>query len=139
MIGTTIGVVLLVILVGYQILPKSSEIGSSGVFETQTVEKTAKQVVQKLSDGEFDDLQDMAIDSMKSTLTQEVMEQAREQIADGKEWGNFLSIGDVYMAEVKQKGQLFAVTEMSVSYENTAVTYRISFDKDMRLAGLYLR
>ena len=43
------------------------------------------------------------------------------------------------MAEVKQKGQLFAVTEMSVSYENTAVTYRISFDKDMRLAGLYLR
>ena len=138
-IGTTIGVVLLVILVGYRILPKSSEIGSSGVFETQTVEKTAKQVVQKLSDGEFDDLQDMAIDSMKSTLTQEVMEQAREQIADGKEWGNFLSIGEVYMAEVKQKGQLFAVTEMSVSYENTAVTYRISFDKDMRLAGLYLR
>ena len=55
-IGTTIGVVLLVILVGYQILPKSSEIGSSGVFETQTVEKTAKQVVQKLSDGEFDGL-----------------------------------------------------------------------------------
>ena len=40
-IGTTIGVVLLVILVGYRILPKSSEIGSSGVFETQTVEKTA--------------------------------------------------------------------------------------------------
>ncbi len=138
-IGTTIGVVLLVILVGYQILPKSSEIGSSGVFEAQTVEETAKQVVQMLSDGEFDGLQDMAIDSMKSTLTQEVMEQAREQIADGKEWGNFLSIGDVYMAEVKQKGQLFAVTEMSVSYENTAVTYRISFDKDMRLAGLYLR
>lgn len=135
---TTILIIGLCIALGYRLLPRSSEMGSSGMFEADAVEERAKQVVQMLNNGEFDDLQDMAIDSMKSTLTQEVMDQAKEQISD-EDWGDFLSIGKIYMAEVKQSDQLFAVTEMTVSYENTAITYRISFDTDMKLAGLYLK
>ena len=45
----------------------------------------------------------------------------------------------VYMAEVIQGGRHFAVGEMTVTYENVSATYRLTYDENMRLAGLYVR
>ena len=43
------------------------------------------------------------------------------------------------MAETKQKGNLYAVTQTTVEYENATVTYTISFDRNLKVAGLYMK
>ena len=41
--------------------------------------------------------------------------------------------------EIKQQGTLFALVQVNAQYENTAVTFTISFDDNMQLAGFYIR
>ncbi len=41
--------------------------------------------------------------------------------------------------EVLQRGKYFAVCQVTVTYENTSVTYTISFDESMKIAGLYMK
>lgn len=43
------------------------------------------------------------------------------------------------MVEMAQGNQHFAVGEVTVAYENVSVTYRLTYDEDMLLAGLYVR
>ncbi len=61
----------------------------------------------------------------------------KEQI--GTEWGEFKSFVSVYTGEIKQMGKKFAVTEITALYENRSVTYTISFDEEMKLAGIYMK
>lgn len=60
-------------------------------------------------------------------------------MALSSDWGNFQSFGNYYMADVKQMGRQLGIIQMNASYENTSVTYTISFDKEMKLAGLYIK
>ena len=129
--------VAVVVCVVCWMLPKGAQIGESGVFTQSVVEEQVKQVIQDLDENDFDHLRENACDTMKEVLNQEVIDEARLQIGD--DWGSFESYGTVYMSEVNQKGQLLAVAQVSVSYENVSVTYTISFDEDMRLAGLYMK
>jgi len=41
--------------------------------------------------------------------------------------------------EVEQAGQKMAVIEIVANYENVTVIYQLSFDKNIKLSGLYLR
>ena len=43
------------------------------------------------------------------------------------------------MTEIVQGNTHMAVGEITVVYENITVTYRLSYDEEMRLAGLYVR
>ncbi len=43
------------------------------------------------------------------------------------------------MVELIQMGQHFAVGEMTVTYENISATYRLTYDENMRFAGVYVR
>ena len=61
----------------------------------------------------------------------------RKTLSD--DWGERKKFGAVYMAEVIQGNKHLAVGEMTVTYENVSVTYRLSYDEDLRLAGIYVR
>lgn len=130
-------ILVLVIAAVYWVVPKGAKVGKSGVFEQAVVEEQIKGVVQELNEQNYEALQEKSIEVMKPYMVAETMEEAKKQIAD--DWGECKSFGTVYMTEISQMGKQSVVGEVTVTYENASVTFRISFDQNMKLAGLYMR
>lgn len=131
--------IVMLLLVSYirWTLPKISEIGSSGIFSQEIVEEKTKNVILLLNQNDFDALQADSTDAIKSMLTLETIDQARALTSN--DWGQMESIGTIYSCEFRQRGQIFATVQVNVSYEHVNVIYTITFDKEMKLAGLYMR
>lgn len=57
-----------------------------------------------------------------------------------RDLGKIEKIDDKASVEITQMGlEPYATCELAVSYENSILTYMISFDQDMKLAGLYVK
>lgn len=138
-IGMTIGqiVAALVFLsvLAWWMIPKPAALGDD--LSQEAVTASVEKVVVMLNQNDFDGLQELAVDELKSKLTQETMDEVRKGISE--DWGEMQSIGKVYMQGVKQKGKVIVVTQVDAVYENVSVVYTISFDEDLRLGGLYMR
>ena len=70
---------------------------------------------------------------MKAHLSREAMEQAKRSIGD--DWGRQISLGNVYMTGIRQKGEEFVAVQVNVGYENANVTYTLSFDTEYKFIG----
>ena len=138
-IGMTIGqiVAALVFLsvLAWWMIPKPAALGDD--LSQEAVTASVENVIVMLNQNDFDGLQELAVDELKSKLTQETMDEVRKNISE--DWGEMQSIGKVYMQGVKQKGKVIVVTQVDAVYENISVVYTISFDEDLRLGGLYMR
>ncbi len=138
-IGMTIGqiVAALVFLsvLAWWMIPKPAALGDD--LSQEAVTASVENVIVMLNQNDFDGLQELAVDELKSKLTQETMDEVRKGISE--DWGEMQSIGKVYMQGVKQKGKVIVVTQVDAVYENISVVYTISFDEDLRLGGLYMR
>lgn len=130
-------IVLLAIVVLYKIVPKSVDIENSEYFDKQVVEDTVKETIMLLDDKKYSILQENAIDQMKEIINEETLGNAKAQITD--EWGERQSFGAIYMTEMIQGNEHYAVAEIAVSYEYITAVYRLTYDKDMKLAGIYIR
>lgn len=73
----------------------------------------------------------------KSILTKESIDSAKQYLAD--DFGERQSMGPPYLAEVVQYGKHYCICEVTVSYEHVNVIYRITYDQDMQISGLYIR
>ena len=124
-------------MAGYWLFPKTVDIGKSRYFDKEEVEAAMKETVELLDAEEYAALQENAIPQMQSLLNAETRESMRKALSD--EWGDRKQFGAVYLVEVIQGNRHLAVGEMTVTYENVSVTYRLSYDEDMRLAGIYVR
>lgn len=138
-IGMTIGqiVAALVFLsvLAWWMIPKPVALGDD--LSQEAVTASVENVIVMLNQNDFDGLQELAVDELKSKLTQETLDEVRKGISE--DWGEMQSIGKVYMQGVKQKGKVIVVTQVDAVYENVSVVYTISFDEDLRLGGLYMR
>ena len=138
-IGMTIGqiVAALVFLsvLAWWMIPKPAALGDD--LSQEAVTASVEKVVVMLNQNDFDGLQELAVDELKSKLTQETMDEVRKGISE--DWGEMQSIGKVYMQGLKQKGKVMVVTQVDAVYENVSVVYTISFDEDLRRGGLYMR
>lgn len=138
-IGMTIGqiVAALVFLsvLAWWMIPKPAALGDD--LSQEAVTASVENVVIMLNQNDFDGLQELAVDELKSKLTQETMDEVRKNISE--DWGEMQSIGKVYMQGLKQKGKVMVVTQVDAVYENVSVVYTISFNEDLRLGGLYMR
>lgn len=138
-IGMTIGqiVAALVFLsvLAWWMIPKPAALGDD--LSQEAVTASVENVIVMLNQNDFDGLQELAVDELKSKLTQETMDEVRKGISE--DWGEMQSIGKVYMQGLKQKGKVMVVTQVDAVYENISVVYTISFDEDLRLGGLYMR
>lgn len=134
----SIAVVLFLVCIGvYWIMPKSFEIGTSGYFEKEKVIESAKKVIELLNENDLEGLKEISTEKMQGSIHTGAIDSVREEIS--KDWGEFVSIGEEsYMTEVKQKGKYMAAIQKVVSYENIDVIYTISFDKEMKMAGLHM-
>ena len=138
-IGMTIGqiVAALVFLsvLAWWMIPKPAALGDD--LSQEAVTASVENVIVMLNQNDFDGLQELAVDELKSKLTQETLDEVRKSISE--DWGEMQSIGKVYMQGLKQKGKVMVVTQVDAVYENISVVYTISFDEDLRLGGLYMR
>lgn len=137
---TVIPVVTILILLGvfgYWIFPKSVDIEQSAYFDRQQVEDAMKETVELLDAEDYAALQESAVAKLKPLLNAEMRTSIREAL--GNDWGERKQFGTVYLAELVQAGKHMAVGEMTVTYENVSVTYRLTYDEEMRFAGIYVR
>lgn len=134
------GVLFLLLLAGfliYRSLPKSYEMGTSGLFDPETVQASAEEIVELLDAGNYEGLRERSNERMKPMLTEDKLGAAREESIG--ELGAFEKFSGYVAAEVKQGGENMAVTEVTALYEKRSVIYRITFDEEMKLAGIYMR
>ena len=121
----------------YRALPKRVAIDDSTYFDKQTVTEAVERAIILLDDEEYAKLQEDATQQMQSVLNQTTIDQARAQVTS--DWGERQSIGTTYATEVIQNGEHYAIAQVTVSYENVNVVYTLTYDADMKLAGLYMR
>ncbi|GFI45989.1 hypothetical protein IMSAGC019_01302 [Lachnospiraceae bacterium] len=121
----------------YWLLPKGMDIEKSGYFTQAQVTEAMEETIGQINSSDYGALQANAIPQMQPYLTQEALSSAKSTIPG--DWGEFRSFGKVYLAELVQSGVHFAVGEMNVSYENVTVTFRLTYDQNMKLAGIYIR
>ncbi len=129
--------VALIILYICFVIPKGVNITDSEYFTQEQVEAAMKNTVALLDAGDYAALQENCSEEMKSVMTAETMEDVKKQMAE--DWGSQQSVGITYMSELEQEGRHYVVCEMTVGYENISVTYRLTYDEDMKLTGIYIR
>lgn len=125
------------ILLVYWMFPKSVAIEQSKYFNKEQVEEAMKETIALLDEEDYTTLLEVAIPQMQSILDAETMADVRGLISD--DWGERRQFGAVYMVELIQGNRHFAIGEITVTYENVSVTYRLTYDEEMHLAGIYVR
>ena len=134
----SIGITLLALgAVAAWYLPTINAIESSSIFTRADVEQKLVEVITLLDEDDYESLQAVSTSQMANVLTKDYMSAAKQQLSE--DFGGRTSIGTIYMQEIRQRGQYVAVCQVTVTYENVSVVYTISFDEDMKLAGLYMR
>lgn len=134
-IGEIVALLVVLSALAWWTMPKPTALDDG--LTQEEIAAGVENVIGLLDQNDFDSLQEIAVDEMKEVLTQETIDKVRTGISD--DWGSLQSIGKVYAQGITQKGKFFIVTQTDAIYENASVVYTISFDKDLRLGGLYIR
>ena len=121
----------------YWMLPKGTDISESSIFVKEQVEARVEEVINLLDDGAYDTLAENATEQMAGVLNDEDMDAAKQLVGD--DWGARVELGTIYMQEVEHQGVHYVITQVAASYENVTVTYTITFDENMKLAGIYMK
>lgn len=116
---------------------KVTDIRESRYFSESQVEERAKEIVDLLGKDDCEALVGYMNEKLREALPAEEIQEVKAQVAD--DWGEVVSTGNYYMTEVSQFGKHYAVVMTVVGYENVTVSYSITFDSDMMLAGLYIK
>jgi len=137
-IAGAVVLLLSVIAVGaVYILPKGISQEKMGYDEDEVKERT-KLVLSLLDSEDYDTIKnEYSSTIMKSTFEKNKIGKAKQTICD--DFGKFLSYGNFYTQGLEQFGKKYVVVQVNASYENVSVTYTITFDKDMKIAGLYMK
>lgn len=110
----------------------------SDEFNQERVEEAVKNVVDMVNQGDIEGIQELSNEEMKEAMTEDVLNQVFDAV---KEFGDYKEITKIDVAGVEDKasGQPIAIAVVKVKYSEKDVIYTISFDIDMKLAGLYLK
>lgn len=122
---------------GYWLIPRAADISQSDCFEQEAVERKMQETIILFNAGDYEALRAEAIPQLQPHLNEEEMGNAREQTA--ADWGEFQRFGTVYMQELIQGNNHYVVGEITATYEKVSVIFRLMYDEDMKLAGLYMR
>ena len=117
--------------------PAAEQAAEETPFDVQVVEQHVMATVARFEKGDIDGLQAEATQDMRAQLTADQVNAAKAQFAP--KWGARVSSGKMYMTAGQENGAWFAVCEIAVGYKETAVIYRVSYDANMNLAGIFIR
>ena len=135
------GIVLLIVVVlaaaAYVKMPKMSDISESTVFQEEQVRAQTEEIITLYSNNDYKAVVEYMDDEMKQVLNASTLQYVKDQM--GTDFGELLAFGTMYMTEVRQSGGIYAMVQVNVSYANTSVTYTVTYDESMKLAGFYLK
>lgn len=135
--GIAAAVLVVLIAVGYWFFPKVSALDEGSGFQEEQVVEKAKEVIGLFDKGDYDALIAMGNEEFQAGLQKDALAGAKESISS--DWGAFRSYGTPYTAYVKQMGSEGALVQINAAYENISATYTISFERDMKLQGFFIR
>ncbi len=106
----------------------------SSVYNEETVKEELTSVVYKLHDGDFEELFDNMTPEMQEALIDanglgEVWRPISEQV------GHIVEIEDIAMEE----SEGYMVSQALVKYENAKMVVQVTWDEDMKIAGLFFK
>jgi hypothetical protein len=133
-------VLVLMIITGMSlILTGCSSIKLSDDFDKDTVEKSAKQVVEYLNAGDYDKIFEMSGDVLTNNVSEDDLSKAVDKTFGDA--GAFVKYKNVTIIgqKMKKSDENTAVAVLVAEYENQKVTFTISFDTDMKLIGLFMK
>lgn len=138
-IPTVVIIASMIYYVAFQMPGKANieDIENSDYFDRAQVEDTIKETVEFLDANDYQALQDVSVEEMSSVLKEDVIDEARENIA--QTWGERVRFDQIYTAEIVKDGKHYAIGEITVTYEDVSVTYRFTYNEKMQLAGLYMK
>lgn len=106
--------------------------------EKETYTTLAEDVIQTVQSYDFESLEDISIDELKQALTEESTNKIKEIIASK---GAFQSFDKVKITTRKDPHtQLeYILVQYKVKYEEGSILYSLTFDKEKKLAGIFLK
>ncbi len=138
MISIITGIFLLVVLLLVLITPKTIPIEKSKIFQQDQLVDNAKQIITLFENEDYTTMmEEYGADVLKKSITTQQLDEAKGKIAS--EWGENIGFGNGYCVEISQLGNHYAVVQISASYENTSVSYTLSFDRNGKLSGFFLK
>lgn len=118
-------------------LPKTAQIGDSGLFEEEAVRSRAAEVIELVSEDNWDVLiEDYCAEVLQTNVSKEKLIEAKSLLG---EWGAYDKITSEYMQEMTSGGTTYAIVQTVVLYEKKSITFTLTFDSDMTLVGLYMK
>lgn len=136
------GIVIAVLVIAagliYWYMPKWSDISESTVFSEEQVRTAAEEIITLYGNDEYEAVVAYMTDDMKEVLNASTLSLSKSQMVTA-DFGEFQSFGQMYISEAKQGRKRFAMVQVSVAYTNTSVTYTLTFDEEMKLAGFYIK
>lgn len=130
-------IIAVIIVIARINLPSWSAIEDGGIFDAAQVEDEALRIIALFNSGDYDGLVESMNDEMQETLNAAKLSYAKAQFNGN--FGAFKGIEEKAFSQAEQRGEKYAVAQIKASYENVTVSYTITFDADMKLAGIYFR
>jgi hypothetical protein len=132
------GILALVILLCLSIISGCSSQKLSSDFNEEEVKKATENVIGLINDRNSEGIRALCTVQLKDALTDEVFDKMFEAIDEG---GNFTEMGDMSIGGATDKSteEEFAVVVAKAKYEIKTFTFTITFTKQMKLAGIYVK
>lgn len=124
-----------IILIGMFGACNSTKLAAS--FDKETVEASAKQVIEYLNSGDYDSVNAMLREDCKKILTNDILSDAVDQVY-GKA-GSFAEYTKINIIGQKDKNVDYAVAIVKAKYEKKNVIFTISFDQNLEVVGIYMK
>lgn len=100
------------------------------------IEQESKNIIDILGKKDKQALQEKLSPEMKASLSDEQIDAIFQMVA---ELGSFKEVKAFDAKEAKQNQKSYVTAAVSAAYEKRDVMYTLSFDDQMRLAGLFIK
>lgn len=132
------GLLALLFLVCVFTLSACGKSKSSSKFDQKKVEELATSVVDMVNKGDAENIKELCNEQMKQAFTDDVLNQVFDTV---KQFGEYKEVSKIDVTEIEDKASKkpIAVAVIKAKYTDKRAIYTISFDTDMKLAGLYIK
>ncbi|MDE6621231.1 MAG: DUF3887 domain-containing protein [Lachnospiraceae bacterium] len=135
--GIVLIVIAAILAALYWNLPKWSDISESTIFDEEQLKLQAEEIIRLYGDNDFQAVNMRVNEDMRQILSEETLQLTKSQIEET--FGELLSFETIYVSEVEQRGKMYAMIQIRVSYSDRDVTYTITFDDEMKIAGFHVK
>lgn len=108
-------------------------------FDKDTVEKSAKQVIEYMNAKDYESVVNMFSTELQKQLTADTLKENADKYYDAagvfEKYKNVAIIGQ----KLKSTKEDTAIAIIVAKYKNQNITYTVSFDTNMKVIGLYMK